>query len=87
MHRFLSFMLSCLARLTSAGFGAAKPHVIGFGKWMTINWCAGPNEGECLDLKVRALYVDGRARESTVGPAHEVTERLFYGPPRLPSER
>jgi hypothetical protein len=22
-------------------------------------WCAGPNEGKCLDLKVRALYVDG----------------------------
>ena len=33
-------------------------------------------EGKCLDLKVRS-YVDGRARESTLGPSHEITERLF----------
>jgi hypothetical protein len=76
MHRFLSFMLFCLAWLTNAGFCAAKPHVISFGKWTTSKWCAGPNEG-CLDLKVRTLYVDGRARESTVGPSHEITEWLF----------
>ena len=30
-----------------------------------------------MDLKVHALYVDGRARESTLGPSHEITERLF----------
>jgi hypothetical protein len=35
MDRFLSFMLFCLASLMSAGFGAAKPHVISFGKWTT----------------------------------------------------
>ena len=29
---------------------------------------------------MRALYVDGRARESTVGPSHEITERLFAVP-------
>ncbi len=28
-------------------------------------------------MRVRALYVDGRARESTVGPSHEIPERLF----------
>jgi hypothetical protein len=37
----------------------------------------GPNEGECLDLKVRGLYLDGRTRESTLGASHEITERLF----------
>jgi hypothetical protein len=77
MYRFLSFMLFCLAWLKSAAFGAAKPQVISFGKWTTTKWCAGPNEGKCLDLKVRALYVDGRARESTVGLSHEISERLF----------
>ncbi len=61
----------------SPSAGAAKPHVISFGKWTTIKWCVGPNEGKCLDLKVRALYVDGRARESTVVASHEITERLF----------
>ena len=70
-------MLFCLAWLTTAGFGAAKPHVIGFGKWTTIKWCAGPNEGKCLDLRVRTLCVDGRAKESTRSPSHEITERLF----------
>jgi hypothetical protein len=36
-----------------------------------------PNEGKCLGLKVRALYVDGRTRESTLGASHEITGRLF----------
>jgi hypothetical protein len=73
----LSFALFCLAWLTSAALGAAKPHVMSFGKWTTIKWCAGLNEGKCLDLKVRVLYVDGRARESALGPSHEITERMF----------
>ncbi len=58
-------------------WGASKPHVISFGKWTPIKWCVGPNEGKCLDLKVRGLYVDGRAKEFTVGTPHDITERLF----------
>lgn len=79
MHRFLlsSATLFSVLWLTSAARGAPKPHVISFGKWSTIKWCAGPNEGQCLDLKMRALYVDGRARESTLGASHDITERLF----------
>jgi hypothetical protein len=42
------FTLFCLASLTSAALGAAKPHVISFGKWTTIKRCVGPNEGKCL---------------------------------------
>ena len=56
---------------------AAKPHAVNFGKWTSIKWCVGPNEAKCLDLKVRALYVDGRAKEFILGAPHEVTERLF----------
>jgi hypothetical protein len=66
-----------LILLASTVLGAAKPHVINFGKWTMIKWCVGANEDKCLDLKVRALYVDGRAGESTLGPSHEITERLF----------
>ena len=78
MPRFL-FSIILFALLFSAGsaFGVSKPHVIAFGKWTTIKWCAGANEAECLDLKMRPLYVDGRMRESTVGAAHDITERLF----------
>jgi hypothetical protein len=77
MPRLVSFTLFGLALLTSTAVGAPKPHVVSFGKWTTIKWCVGPNEGECLDLKVLVLYADGRARESTLGPSHEITERLF----------
>jgi hypothetical protein len=77
MHRLFSFTLFGFTLLTSAALGAAKPHVIGFGKWTTIKWCVGPNEGKCLDLKVRTLYGDGRSRESTLGASHHITERLL----------
>jgi hypothetical protein len=78
MRRFWSAaVLFGLVALTSAAFAAAKPHSISFGKWTTIKWCAGANENQCLDLKVRGLYVDGRARESTLSASHDITERLF----------
>lgn len=57
---------------------AAKPHVISFGKWITVPWL--PESGATdkpLTLKVRPLLVDARIREFTFGPAHDVTDRLF----------
>ena len=77
MPRLLFFLPLGLLLFASSALGAAKPHVIGFGKSTTIKWCVGPNENECLDLKVRTLYVDGRIRESILGASHEITERLF----------
>ncbi len=77
MHRLSFYAPFALMLLAGASLGAAKPHVISFGKWTAIRWCVGPNEGKCLDLKVRFLYVDGRTRESTLGACHEITERLF----------
>lgn len=73
------FPLSVLgvALVTGVALGAPKPHIISFGKVTMIKWCAGPNEAECVNLKARALYVDGRARESTLGVPHDITERLF----------
>jgi hypothetical protein len=78
MHRFrfvqivLGFLL-----LTGPAQGATKPHVVSFGKWTSIKWCVGPDEAKCLDLKVRALYVDSRVKEFTLGAPHDITERLF----------
>src|SRR5271165_6509541 len=77
MRRFLPIIWFAFAWLTSAALGVTKPHVISFGKWTTIKWCVGANEAECHDLKTRALYLDGRVRESTLGASHEITERLF----------
>jgi len=76
MRHFFPLTVLGFALITNAA-GAAKPHVISFGKAMAIKWCVGPNEAECLNLKVRTLYVDGRVRESTLGASHEITERLF----------
>jgi hypothetical protein len=55
---------------------ASKPHVVVFGKWTTIR-CQADDADETMDVKVRALYVDGKTKEFTVGPPHDVTEHIF----------
>jgi hypothetical protein len=78
MHRFLSStILLALVFPAGAACGVSKPLVIGFGKWTTVKWCAGAEAANCVDLQMRALYVDGRAREFTLSAAHDITERLF----------
>lgn len=64
--------------LTSAAFSVSKPHVVVFGKWTSVQWFPDSGAGDKPHtLKVRALLVDARVKEFTVGPAHDVTERLF----------
>jgi len=58
-------------------FAVAKPHVIAFGKWTTVPWSSGVDNGKPQTLKVRALVVDGRIREYILGAPHDVTDRLF----------
>ena len=65
------------ATLTGVATAAPKPHVITFGKTQTVQWFAGTEEDKPLALKVRALFVDGHLKEYTLGPAHEITDRLF----------
>ena len=78
MHRLLWLcVLFDLVLLAGPAPAASKAHIMSFGKWTTVKWCAGPGEGKCSDLKVRVLYVDGRARESTLNASHDITERLF----------
>jgi hypothetical protein len=68
----LSFML-----LSSFALATSKPHVITFGKVMTVKLLLGPDEGQTQPLKVRTLVVDGKAKEFVTGDVHEVTDRLF----------
>ena len=78
MHRFqFAHLVLGLLLFTGIAPGATKAHTVGFGKWTSIKWCVGPNEGKCLDLKERALYVDGRVKEFTLGASHDITERLL----------
>jgi hypothetical protein len=69
----------CFVPLLLAGSAPAvpKPHAVSFGKFTTVKWFVGPDEKQAVDLKVRALYVDGRQKEFTLGTAHDVTDRLF----------
>src|SRR5208282_1249120 len=58
---------------------AAKPHTISFGKWTTVQWSpeVGTEDKKPLTLRVRPLLVDALIKEFTLGPAHDVTDRLF----------
>jgi hypothetical protein len=62
--------------LVSTAWGAAKPHLITFGKWTTVKWLAD-DRGSPTELKVRAMYVDGRLKEYTTGATHDITDRMF----------
>ncbi len=66
-----------------AAVAAAKPHVITFGKWTTVQWSPEPGvatqtaNNKPLTLRVRPLLVDAHVKEFTLGPAHDVTDRSF----------
>lgn len=67
----------CLLMLAAAPMALAKPHVIAFGKAMTVKLLLGPEEEQTEPLRVRALMVDGHIREFVTGDVHEVTDRMF----------
>ncbi len=56
---------------------ATKVHIVSFGKTTAVPLVAGTGNEKPITIKVRALVVDGRVKEYTLGMTHEVTERLF----------
>jgi hypothetical protein len=72
------FVFLIPAQAVGAG---SKAHVITFGKWTTVRYtadsAAASGEESSVPLKIRPLVVDGRVKEFTFGPAHDVTERIF----------
>jgi hypothetical protein len=58
---------------------AAKTHIVAFGKWTTVPWfpSTGAANDKPLTMKVRPLLLDAHIKEFTLGPAHDVTDRLF----------
>jgi len=87
MHRILQSRLRSVLPFVilaqAAAFAATKPHTITFGKWTTVQCSpetsvATPtSDDKPLTLKVRPLLVDAHTKEFTIGPAHDVTDRLF----------
>lgn len=80
-HLLLIF-ISVISQNTIA-FSAVKPHTITFGKWTSVQWFAESNadnkeeNAKPITLKVRPLLIDARVKEFTLGPPHDVTDRLF----------
>ncbi|HXZ82023.1 MAG TPA: hypothetical protein VEG30_18990 [Terriglobales bacterium] len=69
--------LICAIFLPAVSFAAFKPHVIAFGKWNTVPFFLGPEEGRTINIRIRPLVIDGKIREFTTGELHEVTDRTF----------
>jgi hypothetical protein len=70
--------LVCAVLLTPAKGATTKAHVITFGKWTSVQWFPGSGTNDKpITIKVRALVIDGRIKEYSLGAPHEVTERLF----------
>ena len=72
LYLVFSFLL-----LVGPALGVSKPHAITFSKWMAVKWYVGAGDSQAQELKIRTLYVDGHAKEFTVGPVHEITDSLF----------
>lgn len=71
------FRLLAVVLFAGSALAIPKPHVVSFGKWTAVQWFAGAQEAQALNLKVRGLYVDSHLKEFTLGPPHEITDRLF----------
>ena len=58
---------------------APKPHIVTFGKWMTVQWSPNTITGDDkpLTLKIRPILVDAHVKDFSLGPAHDVTDHLF----------
>jgi hypothetical protein len=75
----LALSLFFIVIQATAAVAASRPHIIAFGKWASVQWLpeAGATDDKPLALKVRPLLVDAHVKEFTLGPAHDVTDRLF----------
>src|SRR3954468_12602621 len=65
----------CVVLSAMSVSAAAKTHIITLGKAMNVQWFVTPEKS--LPISVRALYVDGKLREFTLGEAHDVTDGAF----------
>lgn len=61
--------------LAASAPAAPREHSVFLGEWSTVK--ALVESGEAREIKVRRLIIDGRTREYTFGPMHDVTDRLF----------
>jgi hypothetical protein len=66
-----------VAALSVAAQAASKPHVIAYGRLMTVKVLTGPSEDTSLDMRIRPLFVDGMLKVYVSGLPHEITDHQF----------
>lgn len=76
MSRILLTGLLCFLAL-EISMAASKSHVVVFSKPLAVKWYTGSADQTVTELRVRALIVDGKQREYSTGPIHEITDRLL----------
>ena len=74
--RLLIPLLQVIALTVTGARAAPKPHVISYGKGISVKWPDASGK-RFLDLKVRPLIIDTRVKEYTTGAPHDLTDRLF----------
>lgn len=71
-----TLLRSLLVLMLAASAGAVpREHSVFLGQWRTVK--APAESGEAREMKIRLLMIDGRTKEYTFGPVHDVTDRLF----------
>ena len=68
-------LLFVLAAVLTAG--AARSHSITFGPWLNVHLFLGPEADRIQNIRIRSLNIDGKSREFTIGPPHDVTDKVF----------
>ncbi len=72
------FLATLILGLANASSAVSKPHIVALGKWTSAQWFPDSIDGDKpVALRVRPLLVDARIKEFTLGPTHDVTDRLF----------
>jgi len=81
-------LLIFVCGLTHSGFSVSKPHVIAFGKWVTVQWFPGTGAADekPLTLKVRPLLVDARVKEIHPSVRRTMLPTACSWSARLPGE-
>jgi hypothetical protein len=71
------FSLLLLIVMSAPLAAAPRQHAILLGRWRTVHLTGETASAENATARIRELMIDGRLREYTFGPLHEVTDRLF----------
>lgn len=77
MSRTAAACLLLVLSLLVVANAATKPHAVSLGKPTVIKWFVGLDESATVDVRIRPIYVDTRLKEFTLGPGHDITDRLF----------